>query len=84
MRIFDVIVVAVMTRPRAEPSVAAFLNLIAVGQREVALSESRGFDDRIAQVRSADGKEKQMSRRVEMHVELARRRADRAAARVRL
>lgn len=80
MRVVDVIVVSVLTRPRAEPSVAAFLNLIATGQREAALSESRGLGDRIAEVRSADGKEKQMSRRVEMHLELARRRADRAAA----
>ena len=76
MRVLDVIVVSEMTWPRAEPSVAAFLTLIAVAQRETALRECRGLDDRIAEVRSVDGKEKQMSRRVEKNVKLARRRAD--------
>lgn len=84
MRVFDVIVVSVMTRPWVETSGAAFLNLVAAGQREAALRECQGLGDRIAEVRSVDGKEKQMSRRVEMHVELAPRRADREAARASL
>lgn len=81
MRVFDVIVVSVMTRPRPEPSVAVFLNSIAAGRRDVALRVYRGLDYRIAAIRSAAGKEKQMSRRIEMNVELARLPADHEAAR---
>ena len=56
----------------------------AAADREAALRECRRLDNRIAEIGSAGGKEKQMSRRVEMNMELARLRTDRDAARARL
>ena len=56
----------------------------ATADREAALREYRSVNDRIAKIHSAAGKEKQMSRRVEMNMELARLRANRDAARARL
>ena len=56
----------------------------AAADREAALREYRSLDDRIANIHSAASKEKQMSRRAEMNIELTRLRADRHAARARL
>ena len=52
--------------------------------REAALREYRCLDDRVADIYAAACKEKQMSRLVEMNMELARLRTDRDAARTRL
>ncbi len=52
--------------------------------REAALREYQRLDDRIINVQSAARKEKQMSRRAEMNLELTHLRADRDAARARL
>ena len=52
--------------------------------RAAALREYRNLDARIADLRAAAKKEKQISRRVEMNLELGRLGIDRAAARVRL
>lgn len=81
MRAVEVIVVSVMTWLRPEPSVAAFPNSNAASPREAWPRKRRGLEDRIAELRSAAGKEKQMLRRVELNEELARLRADREAAR---
>lgn len=75
------IVVSVMTWLRDERSVPAYPNSNAASQRKAWLRERRGLEDRIAELRSAAGKEKQMLRRVELNEELARLRADREAAR---
>ena len=48
----------------------------AAADREAALREYRSLDDRIANIHSAASKEKQMSRRAEMNMELARLRAE--------
>ena len=56
----------------------------ATADREAALREYRSLDDRIANIHSAGRKEKQMSRRAEMNMELARLRVDLDAARARL
>ena len=56
----------------------------AAADREAALRECRHLDDRIAEMRTAAGKKRQMARRVEMNLELARLRADRGAACARL
>ena len=60
------------------------ISAAAAAEREAALREYRSLDDRIANIHSTASKEKQMSRRVEMNMELARLRADRNAARARL
>ena len=56
----------------------------AAADREAALREYRSLDDRITNIHSAASKEKQMSRRAEMNIELARLRADRDVIRARL
>ena len=56
----------------------------AAADREVALREYCHLHDTIATMYSAARKETQMSRRVDMNMELARLRADRDAARARL
>ena len=56
----------------------------AAADREAALCEYRYLDDRIATIYSAASNEKQMSRRAELNMELARLRASRDAARARL
>ena len=56
----------------------------AAADREAALRDHQCLGARIATIRSAASKEKQMSRRAEMNMELARLRADRDAARGRL
>ena len=56
----------------------------AAADREAALREYRYLEDRIATVHSVASNEKQMSRRAELNVELARLRASRDAARARL
>lgn len=75
------IVVSVMTWLRPERSIPAYPNSNAASQRKAAVRKCRGRDDRIAELRSTPDKEKQMSCRVEMNVEHAPLRADRAAAR---
>ena len=52
--------------------------------RAAALQECRLLDDRIAEICAAAEKERQVSRRVEMNLELARLRTDREAARAKL
>ena len=61
------------------PSTAA-----AAADREAALHEYHHFDDRITAIQSVASKEKQMSRRADLNMELARLRAGRDAARARL
>ena len=61
------------------PSTAA-----AAADREAALHDYQHFDDRIAAIQSVASKEKQMSRRADLNMELARLRAGRDAARARL
>ena len=56
----------------------------AAADRVAALSDCRRLDERIEEIRAAAGKVKQISRRVEMNMELARLRTDRDAARARL
>ena len=56
----------------------------AAADRQAALRDYRSLDDRIANVHSDASKEKQMSRRAEMNMELARLRAERDTARARL
>ena len=56
----------------------------AAADRASALSEYRSLEDRIAKLRSAASNERQISRRTEMNVELARLRIGREAARARL
>ena len=56
----------------------------AAADRAAALRESRRLDASIAEIRAAAGKEKQLSRRAEMNLILARLRTDRDAARKRL
>ena len=56
----------------------------AAADRAAALREYRCLDETITAIHSAARTETQISRRVEMNVELARLRADRAAARARL
>ena len=56
----------------------------AASDRAAALREYWHLGERIANIRSVASKEKQMARRAEMNVELARLRADRDAARDRL
>lgn len=56
----------------------------AASDREAALREYRYLNERIANVYSAASKEKQMARRAEMNMELARLRVGRDAARARL
>lgn len=56
----------------------------AAADRDVALRQYRCLDDTITALYSTARKEKQMSRRVEMNMELARLRADRDAARASL
>ena len=57
---------------------------IAAAEREAALREYQNLDTRITNIHSVASKEKQMSRRAEMNMELARLRADRDAVRARL
>ena len=56
----------------------------AAADRTAALRECRRLDDSIAEICAAAGKEKQLSRRVEMNLKLARLCSDRDAARERL
>ena len=56
----------------------------AASDREAALREYSYLNERIANVYSAASKEKQMARRAEMNIELARLRIGRDAARARL
>ena len=56
----------------------------AAADREAALRDYRWLEDRIASMQSAARKEKQMSRRAAMNVELARLRAERNATRTKL
>ncbi len=56
----------------------------AAADREAALREYRDLNARIANIRSAASKEKQMSRRADLNIELARLRAQRDFARARL
>ena len=56
----------------------------AAVDRAAALQECRLLDNRIAEICAAADKERQVSRRVEMNLELARLRADRQAARAKL
>ncbi len=72
---------------RAATITGAFYLPVTVARavdREAALREYRSLDDRIANMHSAASKEKQMSRRAKMNMELARLRADRDSARARL
>ena len=57
---------------------------IAAADRAAALRESQRLDNSIAEIRAAAVKEKQVWRRVEMNLKLARLRTDRDAARERL
>ena len=56
----------------------------AVADRKAAFGECRILVDRVANIHSAASKEKQMSRRAEMNMELALLRGDLGAARARL
>ena len=56
----------------------------AAADREAALREYRQLTDRIATMHSVASRERQMSRRAELNMELARLRAGRDAARARL
>lgn len=56
----------------------------AAADREVALREYHDLNARIANIHSGASKEKQMSRRTEMNIELSRLRAQRDSARARL
>ena len=56
----------------------------AAADRAAALRECRRLDNSIAEIRATAGKEKQLWRRVEMNLKLARLRTDRDAARERL
>lgn len=56
----------------------------AAADRAAALQECRLLDDRIAEICAAADKERQVSRRVEMNLELARLRTNREAARAKL
>lgn len=60
------------------------LTSAAAADREAALREYRYLDDRIATIHTIASNEKQMSRRAELNMELARLRASRDAARARL
>ena len=57
---------------------------LAAADRAAALQKCRQLDDRIAEICAAADKERQVSRRVEMNLELARLRTDREAARAKL
>ena len=70
---------AVVTGAFSLPASAA-----AAADRANALLECRRLDERIAEIRKAAGNEKQVSRLVEMNLELARLRVDREAARAKL
>ena len=70
---------AVVTGAFSLPASAA-----AAADRAKALRECCRLDERIAKIRHAAGNEKQLSRLVDMNLELARLRADREAARERL
>ena len=56
----------------------------AAADRATALRECRRLDHSIAEIRATAGKEKQLWRRVEMNLKLARLRTDRESARERL
>ena len=56
----------------------------AASEREATLREYWSLSERIEKIRSVAGQEKQMSRRVELNMELARLRADCGEARDRL
>ena len=56
----------------------------AAADRAAALQECRLLDDRIAEICAAADKERQVSRRAEMNLELERLRTDREAARTKL
>ena len=56
----------------------------AAADREAALREYRYLDDRISTMRSVASREKQMSRRAELNMELARLRASQDTARTRM
>ena len=56
----------------------------AAADRAIALHDCGRLDDRIAEICAAADKERQVSRRVQMNLELARLRTDREAARARL
>ena len=56
----------------------------AAAKRAAALQECRLLDDRIAEICAAADRERQVSRRVEMNLELARLRSDREAVRAKL
>lgn len=56
----------------------------AAADRAAALQECRLLDDRIAEICAAADKERQVSRRVEMNLQLSRLRTDREAARAKL
>ena len=56
----------------------------AAADRAAALQECRLLDDRIAEICATADRERQVSRRVEMNLELARLRTNREAARAKL
>ena len=56
----------------------------AAADRAAALQECRLLDERIAEICAAADRERQVSRRVEMNLDLARLRTDREAARAKL
>ncbi len=59
-------------------------SVVEAADRAAALQEYRNLDIRIADLRAAAGKEKQIARQVEMNLELKRLRTDRDSARARL
>ena len=60
------------------------VSAIAAADRAAALRECLRLDGRIAEIRTAAVREKQLPRRVEMNLELARLQSDREAARAKL